>query len=78
LAELDRLNRDARQGKYVSHYGLAIIQAGLGNRQQAIAELEEAYTERAWSMFMLKLEPAFDDLRSDPRFVALVRKVGLT
>jgi eukaryotic-like serine/threonine-protein kinase len=77
LAELDRLRSEAKAGKYVSHYPLAVIEAGLGNKEQAITELQRAYTEHVWSMYMIKWEPAFAGLRSDPRFVALVRKVGL-
>jgi serine/threonine protein kinase/tetratricopeptide (TPR) repeat protein len=77
-AELNRLLGRARVGEYVSHYALAIIQAGLGNDDQAIAELEKAYIERAPAMFVMKLEPAFARLHSDPRFVAVARKVGLT
>jgi serine/threonine protein kinase/tetratricopeptide (TPR) repeat protein len=78
LAELDRLRTRARAGEYVSHYALAIIQAGLGNDDQAISELEKSYIERAPAMFVMKLEPAFARLRSNPRFVAVARKVGLT
>jgi serine/threonine-protein kinase len=77
LAELERLRTLARAGKYVSHYGLAVIQAGLGDREQAVAELQQGYTERVWAMYMIRLEPAFAELRSDPRFQALERKVGL-
>jgi len=77
-AELNRLLGRARVGEYVSHYALAIIQAGLGNDDQAIAELEKAYIERAPAIFVMKLEPAFARLHSDPRFVAVARKVGLT
>ena len=77
-AELSRLLGRARAGEYVSHYALAIIQAGLGNDDQAIGELEKAYIERAPAMFVMKLEPAFARLHSDPRFVAVARKVGLT
>jgi tetratricopeptide (TPR) repeat protein len=76
LAEIDRLDAQAKSGAYVSHYGLAVIHSGLGNSDQAFAELEKAYLERAWSMFLLRLEPAFDDLRSDPRFAELVKKVS--
>ncbi len=78
LAELDQLRGQARDGKYVSHYAMAMIQAGLGDNDQVIAELEKAYTERAPAMFMITLEPAFAGLHSDPRFVVLARKVGLT
>ena len=76
LAELNHLRADARDGKYVSHYALAVIEAGLGDKDQVIAELEKAYLERP-ALFLVKREPAFAELRSDPRFVALVRKVGL-
>jgi tetratricopeptide (TPR) repeat protein len=77
LAELGRLRGEAKAGKQVSHYPLAVIEAGLGDKEQAIAELEKAYIEHIWSMYMIKLEPAFEALHSDPRFVALVHKVGL-
>jgi len=78
VAELNRLLGRARAGEYVSHYALAVIQAGLGDDDQAIAELEKAYIERAPAIFVMKLEPAFARLRSDPRFVAVARRVGLT
>jgi hypothetical protein len=54
-----------------------VIHAGLGDTEQAIAELEKAYIEHTWAMYMIRVEPAFVRLHSDPRFVALVRKVGL-
>jgi len=76
LAELARLRAGANQGLYVSHFGLARILAGLGDKEAAIAELERAYSERAWPMFYLRVEPAFDSLRTDPRFTRLVEKVG--
>jgi Tfp pilus assembly protein PilF len=77
LAELDSFRAHARAGKYVTHYALATIQAGLGDTEQAFAELDSAYAERAWRMFLLKREPQFEGLRSDPRFAVLLRKVGL-
>jgi serine/threonine protein kinase len=77
VAELDRLRSRAKTGRYTPHYSMAIILSGLGNRDEAIAELEKAFVERDWTMYLLKVDPAFDGLRSDPRFVALVRKVGL-
>jgi serine/threonine protein kinase len=41
-------------------YGLAVIEAALGNVNGAIAELELARDERAWAMFAIKHDPAFD------------------
>lgn len=75
VAELARLRAQARTTGHVSPYALAVIDAGLGNRDEAIGELERAYKERVWAMYMIRLEPAFVVLRADPRFVALVRRM---
>jgi len=76
LAELARLRARATQGLYVSHFGLARILAALGDKDRAFAELDSAYAERAWPMFYLRVEPAFESLRTDPRFTQLVEKIG--
>jgi TolB-like protein/Tfp pilus assembly protein PilF len=76
LAELDRLRALAIAGQYTSHYAQAMILSGLGNKEEAIGELEKAFVARDWPMIVnLNQEPLFDGIRSDPRFVALVRKV---
>jgi serine/threonine protein kinase/tetratricopeptide (TPR) repeat protein len=77
LAELHRLGAEAREGRYVSHYALAMIQAGLGDNEGALTQLDSAYVERAWPMFTLRVEPTFDGLRADPRFERLLKRVGL-
>ena len=58
-------------------YLLAPIYAGLGDRDQALAWLEKAYAEHSLWMIFLNVDPDFDAVRTDPRFVALVRRVGL-
>ena len=63
--------------RYVSPYSVALVHAGLGNRDQALAWLDKAYADRSDYMVYLGLEPMLDSLRSDPRFGALVRRVGL-
>jgi len=63
--------------RYVSPYSIALVHAGLGDRDQALAWLDKAYAERSDYMAYLKLEPMLDSLRSDRRFVALVERVGL-
>jgi len=63
--------------RYVSPYSVALVHAGLGNRDQALAWLDKAYDERSDYMPYLELEPMLDSLRSDPRFGALARRVGL-
>ena len=76
LAQLRQLEAEAKTGRYVSHYSLAQIHVGLGNRDAAFAELDLAYEERAWPMFFLKSMPFLDDLRSDARFARLVEQVS--
>jgi serine/threonine-protein kinase len=73
---LDRLKELAQQ-RYVSPHEMAILYAGLGEKEQAFVWLEKAYAERSWRLPNLKVEPRFDGLRSDPRFADLVRRVGL-
>jgi serine/threonine-protein kinase len=77
VAELNHLLADRRSGKYISHYGLAVIYAGLGDNRAALTELDRAYMEREWTLFMLKLEPAFDGLRKESRFAQLEKNIGL-
>jgi TolB-like protein/DNA-binding winged helix-turn-helix (wHTH) protein/tetratricopeptide (TPR) repeat protein len=76
LAMLEGL-RHLSATRYVSPYSLALIYAGLGDRDQALAWLDKAYAERSDYMPYLRLEPMLDGLRSDPRFAALVGRVGL-
>jgi TolB-like protein len=62
---------------YDDAYGIAIIFARLGEREKAIDSLESAYAQRSTGMTEIGVEPAFDTLRSEPRFHLLVRRVGL-
>jgi DNA-binding winged helix-turn-helix (wHTH) protein/Flp pilus assembly protein TadD len=50
---------------------------GMGNKEEALADLERAYSEHFSILTTLKVEPAFDPLRSDPRFQDLLHRVGL-
>jgi tetratricopeptide (TPR) repeat protein len=68
---------DMSKTRYVTPYAMAIVCAGLGDKEQAIAWLEKGYVDRHVAMAWLKVEPKFDNLRSDPRFQDLVRRVGL-
>ncbi|HUQ20594.1 MAG TPA: protein kinase [Gemmatimonadaceae bacterium] len=77
VAELQHLRNMRSRGELVSHYALAAVHAGLGDSDAAFAELELAYDEHAWCMSLLNYEPAFDNIRGDPRFAALARRVGL-
>jgi TolB-like protein/Tfp pilus assembly protein PilF len=63
---------------YVSPAEIASIYARLGQDREAFAWLEKAYREHDALLVWLKTYPAFDGLRSDPRFTDLLRRVGFT
>ena len=63
--------------RYVCPYELATGYTALGKKDDAFKWLEESYEVHSICVIWLNSEPRFDPLRSDPRFVALVRQVGL-
>jgi serine/threonine protein kinase/Tfp pilus assembly protein PilF len=73
---LNELEERSRQG-YVFPFAFAFIYIGLGEKDRAFTWLEKDYEQRGNPMVFLKAEPLFDPLRSDPRFHALLRRVGL-
>jgi eukaryotic-like serine/threonine-protein kinase len=62
---------------YVSPYSLALVYAGLDQKDLALRELELAYDQRANRMLNLKMHPRFGLLRSTPQFKSLVERIGL-
>jgi tetratricopeptide (TPR) repeat protein len=62
--------------RYVSAYLTAIIYLGLGDKLRALDGLENAYEARDWFLLSLKMNRAFDPLRSEPRFIALMKKLN--
>jgi serine/threonine protein kinase/TolB-like protein len=63
---------------YVSPYMIGTIYAGLGDKNKAFEFLEKAYQERSPDIpYFLKADLRIDNLRSDPRFQDLLRRVGL-
>ena len=54
-----------------------MVHIGLGETDRAFEWLEKAIEARDWQMALLNVEPLFDTVRSDPRFAALVERVGL-
>jgi DNA-binding winged helix-turn-helix (wHTH) protein/TolB-like protein/Flp pilus assembly protein TadD len=75
-AELEGLLRLSEE-RHVSPYNIAMICNGLGESDEALAWLERGYREREPRMVFLKAEPKWNNLRDDPRFQDLVRRVGL-
>ena len=69
--------REASKREYVSAWTLATIYLQLGDKNKAIEYLEKAYEERnTFSLVILKTDRQFDVLRSDPRFIKLLRQLN--
>ena len=62
---------------YVSPIGLAVAHFGLGQVDAAFARLEQAFDERKGWLLHLRVEPALDGFRDDPRYLDLVARIGL-
>jgi tetratricopeptide (TPR) repeat protein len=61
---------------YVSPYNRSLLFLSLGERDKALEWLERGYHERAEWMIYLSVDPRFDPLRDDPRFINLQRRIG--
>jgi TolB-like protein len=78
VAEWDlKRSQDASQGSYVSPFWRAMQTGRARHREETLRLLEEAYREHAPRLIFLQNEPVFDFLHTEPRYQALVRKVGL-
>jgi TolB-like protein/DNA-binding winged helix-turn-helix (wHTH) protein len=79
-AEAEKILRGLEQkskSAYVSPYIIATVYAGLGEKDKAFEFLERAYQERSLDIsWHLKADLRLDNLRSDPRFQDLARRVG--
>ena len=73
LEKMEKLS----ENKYVSPMYKALIFIGLGNKDKAFTYIDKAFIERDPFLFYIKTLPIFDSLRLDPRFIELLKKMGL-
>jgi DNA-binding winged helix-turn-helix (wHTH) protein/TolB-like protein/Flp pilus assembly protein TadD len=62
--------------RYVPSYAIALIYAGLGDKDSAIGWLQRAYEDKSTGMAFLRTDPELSSLHSDPRFQELSRRVS--
>lgn len=74
--ELEKL-RVLAKSRYVPMYNLALLHVALGNHTESLNMLEKAYELRDTRMVFLKIDPKWDPLRSEPRFIRLLEKMNL-
>jgi TolB-like protein/DNA-binding winged helix-turn-helix (wHTH) protein/Flp pilus assembly protein TadD len=69
--------KERSQHEYIAPTRFAVVYAGLGEKDQAFEWLDKAFKEHDPVMRDLKVDPWFDNLRSDPRFADLLRRMKL-
>jgi eukaryotic-like serine/threonine-protein kinase len=69
--------KEISKRRFVYAYGIALVYAGLGDKDQAFQWLEKSCQDREARITRLKVDPLMDNLRSDPRFESVLRCVGL-
>jgi tetratricopeptide (TPR) repeat protein len=74
LGELDAMSRH----RHAQATCFALIHLGLGNKECALQWLERGCGQRDISLAALGVHPVYDPLRSEPRFKALLEKIGLS
>ncbi len=74
-AELEELKSTAAK-RYVPAYSLAMIYNGLGEKNEALNYLEKSFQEREVQITFIKIDTRWDDLRAEPRFVNLMRRMN--
>ena len=63
--------------KYVAPHFFAGIHIGLGENDRALDYLEKSYEDHSHWLIYLHIDPTMDDLRSEPRFQNLLKRIGL-
>ncbi len=63
--------------EYVPSFSVALLCIGLGDKSGAMDWLERAYEDRSAYMVYAKVDPLLDPLRADPRFIQLMKRMGL-
>jgi serine/threonine-protein kinase len=79
-AEAQRIRRDVEAlsaHRYVSPVSLATMYFAFEERDKAFRELDRAVQARDHSLLNLKVEPAYDAVRADPRFQRILRRLRL-
>jgi len=72
LAELLTLSNE----RYVPPYNLALIYNALGENEKALDHLEKGFAEKDVRMVFLKVEPKWNNLRNEPRFISLMKRMN--
>jgi predicted Zn-dependent protease len=76
IRNLDQLLEFSKHG-YMVAVQRASVYVGLGNAEKAFEWLDKGYNEHNTQLSYLKIDPVWQSLRSDARYAALLKKIGL-
>ena len=76
LKIIEQLKEQSKK-TYISPFHIGSIYYGLGDKDQAFEWFEKAFKDGSSLTVYLKIEPEFDALRTDPRYLSLMRRIGL-
>jgi TolB-like protein len=68
--------RELGKKEYIPTNRIAVIYGALGEMDKAFVELEKAFEARDWELYRSDIEPYLNDLRGDPRFAELVKRLN--
>ena len=74
LNTLEAVSRE----RYVPPYAMALLHAGLGQRDKALEQLERGFDTRDVHLIFLPVDPKWDAFRADARFLSLLRRCCFT
>jgi len=69
--------KDLSRKRYVPPSNVALVYVGLGDQNEALVWLERACDERDVRLTILKVDPRWDSLRDNSRFVGILKRIGL-
>jgi tetratricopeptide (TPR) repeat protein len=75
LEEIAKMKELSKQ-RYVAPYNLALVYGSLGDKDNALEWLNKAYEDRSTLLIWIRVEPRLDNLRSEPRFKAVNKRMG--
>ena len=71
------LNKVSKEDRLKSPGVVALVNVALRHTDEAMTQLENAYTEHALHMVFLKVDPALDPIRNEPRFKDVMKKMRM-
>ena len=74
---LDSLLKLSNENLVQHASSMAVLYIGLADNDQALHWLEMAYEHHEYDLNFIKIDPVFDPIRSNPRFIEILKKMGL-